>query len=48
MSDVQTQAESSCEALLSGLANEVAGCTRCPLHKTRKQTVFFVAVLKRS
>ncbi|USQ13338.1 uracil-DNA glycosylase [Legionella lytica] len=41
MSDVQTQAEPSCEALLSALAKEVAGCTRCPLHKTRKQTVFF-------
>ncbi|MFJ1268270.1 uracil-DNA glycosylase family protein [Legionella lytica] len=41
MSDVQTYAESSCEALLSALANEVAGCTRCPLHQTRKQTVFY-------
>ncbi|MFT4058132.1 MAG: uracil-DNA glycosylase [Legionella sp.] len=25
---------------LSSLANEVAACTRCSLHKTRKQTVF--------
>ncbi|MDR3503385.1 MAG: uracil-DNA glycosylase [Legionella sp.] len=41
MSDVQTKTAPSCEALLSALANEVAGCTRCPLHKTRKQTVFF-------
>ncbi|CAM4498576.1 MAG: Type-4 uracil-DNA glycosylase [Legionella sp.] len=41
MSDIQTHAEPSCDAFLSALANEVAGCTRCPLHQTRKQTVFF-------
>jgi uracil-DNA glycosylase len=30
----------SCEQHLSDLAQEVASCTRCPLHKTRSQTVF--------
>ena len=40
MSDVQTPAEFSCEVLLSALAKEASGCTRCPLHKTRKQIAF--------
>ncbi|CAM3137647.1 C-terminal part of DNA polymerase, bacteriophage-type [Legionella steigerwaltii] len=31
----------SCEQGLSTLAKEVAACTRCSLHKTRTQTVFF-------
>ncbi|MCW8397963.1 uracil-DNA glycosylase [Legionella sp. PATHC038] len=31
----------SCEQGLSALAKEVAACTRCSLHKTRTQTVFF-------
>jgi len=30
----------SCENHLRILAQEVAGCSRCPLHKTRAQTVF--------
>lgn len=37
---VQRQASPSCENDLSGLAKEVALCTLCSLHKTRKQTVF--------
>ncbi|MGC1182373.1 uracil-DNA glycosylase [Legionella sp.] len=32
---------SPCEVQLSLLSKEVAACTRCSLHKTRKQTVFF-------
>ena len=32
---------SSKEESLSLLAQNVAACTRCPLHQTRKQTVFF-------
>ncbi|KTD74165.1 uracil-DNA glycosylase [Legionella tucsonensis] len=35
------QPHSSCEQDLSALAKEVAACTRCSLHKTRTQTVFF-------
>lgn len=35
------QSHSSCEQDLSALAKEVAACTRCSLHKTRTQTVFF-------
>lgn len=31
----------SCEKDLSLLEKEVASCTRCPLHKTRTQTVFY-------
>ncbi|VEB37362.1 C-terminal part of DNA polymerase, bacteriophage-type [Legionella sainthelensi] len=31
----------SCQKDLSSLAKEVASCTRCPLHKTRTQTVFY-------
>lgn len=38
---VLRQINSSCDKELSLLAEEVAVCTRCPLHKTRKQTVFF-------
>lgn len=34
------QKTSACEKSLSGLAQEVASCTRCPLHQTRSQTVF--------
>ncbi|KTD31349.1 uracil-DNA glycosylase [Legionella israelensis] len=30
----------SCEKHLSALATEVASCTRCSLHKARRQTVF--------
>jgi uracil-DNA glycosylase len=45
MPDVLTHADShsdaSCQVSLSALEKEVAACTRCPLHKTRKQTVFF-------
>lgn len=41
MSDIlSSETVLSCAARLSSLATEVAGCTRCPLHKTRKQTVF--------
>lgn len=39
-SHVQHSSAPSCEALLTSLAKEVAACTRCPLYKTRKQTVF--------
>ncbi|MCW8408150.1 uracil-DNA glycosylase [Legionella sp. PATHC035] len=35
------RAHPSCEQGLSALAKEVAACTRCSLHKTRTQTVFF-------
>lgn len=38
---VLRQPRSSYEQDLSALAKEVAACTRCPLHKTRTQTVFF-------
>ncbi|MBI2784793.1 MAG: uracil-DNA glycosylase [Legionella longbeachae] len=38
---VLRQSERSSENDLSGLAQEVAACTRCLLHKTRTQTVFF-------
>ncbi|ARB93716.1 uracil-DNA glycosylase [Legionella longbeachae] len=31
----------SCQKDLSSLAKEVSSCTRCPLHKTRTQTVFY-------
>ncbi|EHL32828.1 hypothetical protein LDG_5066 [Legionella drancourtii LLAP12] len=41
MSDGLTTTYSACEEQLSALAKEVAACTRCPLHQTRKQTVFF-------
>lgn len=34
------QDSSSCTNSLSLLEREVASCTRCPLHKTRSQTVF--------
>lgn len=38
---IQRHSTSSCENDLSALAKEVAACTRCSLHKTRTQTVFF-------
>ncbi len=34
------QTTPSCEQQLAVLAQEVASCQRCPLHKTRTQTVF--------
>ncbi|CEK10904.1 uracil-DNA glycosylase [Legionella hackeliae] len=36
----EEEATSSCEKQLSRLARNVASCSRCPLHKTRTQTVF--------
>lgn len=38
---VSRQSDFSCDKQLSALAAEVAACTRCALHKTRTQTVFF-------
>ncbi len=38
---VVRQPHPSYEQDLSALAKEVAACTRCPIHKTRTQTVFF-------
>ena len=37
---LQRQVNPGCGKQLSALAGEVASCTRCALHKTRKQTVF--------
>ncbi|STY29927.1 C-terminal part of DNA polymerase, bacteriophage-type [Legionella wadsworthii] len=43
---VLRQSRRSNEQDLSQLAKEVAECTRCPLHKTRTQTVFFRGSVK--
>lgn len=40
MSEVISPSDLSCEKKWSDLAKEVSACTRCVLHKTRKQTVF--------
>lgn len=37
---VERQITSSCSQQLTALAHEVASCMRCPLHKTRSNTVF--------
>lgn len=37
---VERQTTSSCAQQLTALAEEVASCIRCPLHKTRSKTVF--------
>jgi uracil-DNA glycosylase family 4 len=37
---VRRQTPSSCAKQLTELAQEVASCIRCPLHKTRSKTVF--------
>lgn len=37
----QSEPKSTCDRNMSLLAKEVSDCVRCPLHKTRTQTVFF-------
>lgn len=37
---VMRESTPSCEKHLAALADEVASCVRCSLHKTRTQTVF--------